>query len=117
MVNEALQKSNLGRHAEADSLFSRAAEMAGADPVTARRLRNYRAMHLFNQGMAPAALTELDRAVPPLAGSASVNALVIDRSTAGRLSAESPGSSRSRSPTPSPGCARRPRRRSRAPPW
>jgi CHAT domain-containing protein/tetratricopeptide (TPR) repeat protein len=98
MVNEALQKSNLGRHAEADSLFSRAEEMAGADPVTARRLRNYRAMHLLNQGLAPAALAELDRPVPPLAASGSVGALVIDRSTAGRLSAESPGSSRLRGP-------------------
>ena len=38
--------------------------MAGADPVTARRLRNYRAMHLLNQGMAPEALTELDRPMP-----------------------------------------------------
>ena len=70
MVNEALQKSNLGRHAEADALFARAAEMAGADPVTARRLRNYRAMHLLNQGMAAAALAELDRPVPAIAASA-----------------------------------------------
>ena len=54
LVNEALQKSNLGRYAEADAMFARAAEMAGADPVTARRLRNYRAMHLLNQGMAAA---------------------------------------------------------------
>ena len=66
LVNEALQKSNLGRHAEADSLFSRAASMAGADPVTARRLRNYRAMHLLNQGLAGAAVAELDRPVPPI---------------------------------------------------
>jgi CHAT domain-containing protein len=98
MVNEALQKSNLGRHAEADSLFSRAEEMAGADPVTARRLRNYRAMHLLNQGMTPAALTELDRPMPPIATSSAVGALVIDRPTAGRLSAESPGASRLRGP-------------------
>jgi CHAT domain-containing protein len=96
MVNEALQKSNLGRHAEADSLFSRAAEMAGADPVTARRLRNYRAMHLLNQGMAPAALAVLDQPVPAIAVSGSVNDLVIDRATAARLSAESPGASRLR---------------------
>jgi CHAT domain-containing protein len=96
LVNEALQRSNLGRHGEADALFARAAEMAGADPVTARRLRNYRAMHLMNQGMAAQALAELDRPVPPLAGSASVRGLVIDRQTAGRLSAESPGASRLR---------------------
>jgi CHAT domain-containing protein/tetratricopeptide (TPR) repeat protein len=98
LVNEALQKSNLGRHAEADTLFSRAEEMAGADPVTARRLRNYRAMHLLNQGMAAAALSELDRPVPALGGSAALNELVIDRRTAGRLSAESPGASRLRGP-------------------
>ena len=98
LVNEALQRSNLGRHAEADSLFARAAETAGADPVTARRLRNYRAMHLMNQGLSAQALAELDRPVPPVAGSASVRGLVIDRQTAGRLSAESPGASRLRGP-------------------
>ena len=65
MVNEALQKSNLGRYAEADSLFSRAEALAGADPVTARRLRNYRAIHLLNQGMTDAAMAELDKPMPP----------------------------------------------------
>jgi CHAT domain-containing protein len=98
LVNEALQKSNLGRHAEADTLFARAAELAGADPVTARRLRNYRAMHLLNQGLAAAALEVLDLPVPPLAAGAPANALVIDRRMAGRLSAESPGASRLRGP-------------------
>jgi CHAT domain-containing protein len=98
LVNEGIQRSNLGRYAEADALFAQAAEMAGDDPVTARRLRNYRAMHLLNQGMAPQALTELDRPMPPIGGSASIGALVIDRPTAGRLSAESPGASRLRGP-------------------
>jgi CHAT domain-containing protein len=98
LVNEALQKSNLGRYGEADSLFSRAEEMAGADPVTARRLRNYRAMHLLNQDKAGEALAELDRPVPPIAARGSVADLVIDRPTAGRLSAESPGASRLRGP-------------------
>ena len=50
LANEALQKSNLGRYAEADALFARAAEQIGSDPIVARRLRNYRAMHLLNQG-------------------------------------------------------------------
>src|SRR5438270_8894909 len=45
LVNEALQKSNLGRFAEADALFSKAAEIAGSEPIVARRLRNYRALH------------------------------------------------------------------------
>ncbi|HYD12481.1 MAG TPA: CHAT domain-containing tetratricopeptide repeat protein [Allosphingosinicella sp.] len=98
LVNQALQRSNLGRYAEADAMFARAAEMAGGDPVTARRLRNYRAMHLLNQGMAPQALTELDRPMPPVGGSRAVGDLVIDRPTAGRLSAESPGAGRLRGP-------------------
>ncbi len=98
LVNQALQRSNLGRHGEADALFARAAEMAGGDPVTARRLRNYRAMHLLNQGMAEPALAELDRPMPTVGGSRAVGELVIDRPTAGRLSAESPGASRLRGP-------------------
>ncbi len=98
LVNEALQRSNLGRYAEADGMFARAQDMAGNDPVTARRLRNYRAMHLLNQGMTAQALTELDRPMPRIGGSAGINNLVIDRPTAGRLSAESPGASRLRGP-------------------
>jgi CHAT domain-containing protein len=98
LLNEALQKSNLGRHGEADGLFARAADLAGADPVAARRYRNYRAMHLMNQGRAADALATLDGAVPPLAGSGAARGLVIDRATAGRLSAESPGASRLRGP-------------------
>lgn len=64
LVNEALQKSNLGRVAEADALFSRAAEMVGKDPIVARRLRNYRAIHLLNQGDPKGALAELDKPLP-----------------------------------------------------
>ena len=97
LVNEALQKSNLGRHAEADSLFARAEEMAGADPVTARRLRNYRAMHLLNQGLAAEALAELDRPMPAIGGSTARSASWSSTGRPrGRLSAESPGASRLR---------------------
>ena len=64
LANEALQKSNLGRYAEADSLFSRAAEQVGNDPLVGRRLRNYRAMHLLNQGDGKGALAELDKPLP-----------------------------------------------------
>ena len=96
LVNEALQKSNLGRYAEADSLFAGAADMAGADPVTARRLRNYRAMHLLNQGLAEQALAELAQPMPMIGSDAAAHNLVIDRRMAGRLSAESPGASRLR---------------------
>jgi len=55
-------------------------------------------MHLLNRGRAPQAMAELERPMPAIGGSASVGELVIDRPTAGRLSAESPGASRLRGP-------------------
>ncbi len=64
LANEALQKSNLGRYAEADALFAKAAEQLGSDPIVARRLRNYRAMHLLNQGDAKGAIEELSNPLP-----------------------------------------------------
>ncbi len=94
LANEALQKSNLGRYAEADALLARAGDLAGGEPVTARRLRNYRAMHLLNQGQAERALAELDRPMPPVDPGGDLAGLAIDRSTAARLSAESPGARR-----------------------
>ena len=96
LVNEALQKSNLGRYAEAEALFAEAGSLAGANPVTARRLRNYQAMHLLNQGLADAALAELNRPMPPIGDDDAIRNLVIDQPTSGRLSAESPGASRLR---------------------
>jgi CHAT domain-containing protein len=92
LANEALQKSNLGRYAEADSLFARAAAQIGSDPIVARRLRNYRAMHLLNQGNAKEALKELDKPLPKavLDNEASTDAtLAIDAVTANRLNANS----------------------------
>jgi len=94
LVNEALQKSNLGRFGEADVLFVQAQGMAAGDPVTARRFRNYRAIHLLNQGRVDDALAELDRPLPPPPVSAGVQQLVIDGDTAQRLSAEAPGARR-----------------------
>jgi CHAT domain-containing protein len=91
VANEALQKSNLGRYAEADALFAQVDEAAASDPVIARRLRNYRTIHLLNQGLGDEALAELDRPVPSPRMSGSVRELVIDRATASRLSTESPG--------------------------
>src|SRR5574338_1484384 len=90
LANEALQKSNLGRYDEADSLFSRAAPLVGSDPIVARPFRNYRAMHLLNQGDPKAALEELDKPVPTPPASDNVKELVIDAETAARLTAESP---------------------------
>jgi CHAT domain-containing protein len=92
LINEALQKSNLGRYAEADSLFSRAGEQVGGDPLDARRLRNYRAMHLLNQGQPEEALKELDKPVAAMARTAAAGGrgdLGIDTVTAERLNAES----------------------------
>ena len=93
LVNEALQKSNLGRYAEADGLFNRAESLIANDPIVARQLRNYRAMHLLNQGQPAEAVTELDKPLPEGAQLASKNAvakLTIDSSTSKRLNAESP---------------------------
>jgi CHAT domain-containing protein len=92
LINEALQKSNLGRFAEADDLFSRAAEQVRGDPLDLRRLRNYRAMHLLNQGEPTDALKELDKPIPAIGGTAAaagVASLEIDSTTAKRLNAES----------------------------
>jgi CHAT domain-containing protein len=94
LANEALQRSNLGRHAEADALFAQAAPMASADPVAARRYRNYRAMHLLNQGFAAEAIDELNRPLPDAGPSGGVGDGVIDSTTSARLSAESPGAQR-----------------------
>ncbi|MFL6759525.1 CHAT domain-containing protein [Sphingomonas sp.] len=92
LVNEALQKSNLGRYSEADALFSRAAEVVGSDPIVARRLRNYRAIHDLNQGNSKAALAELDKPLPKgviAIQNAAAGKLEIDSGLAQRLNADS----------------------------
>lgn len=92
LVNEALQKSNLGRFAEADSLFDRASLLVGADPIVARRLRNYRAIHQLNQGDPKAALAELDKPLPKAVSNNEdgvAASLEIDSATARRLNADS----------------------------
>jgi CHAT domain-containing protein len=92
LANEALQKSNLGRYAEADALFARAAEQVGSDPLVGRRLRNYRAMHLLNEGDGKGALAELGKPLPTSAfdgdGSAKAS-FEIDAVAARRLNADS----------------------------
>ncbi|MEP7316406.1 MAG: CHAT domain-containing protein, partial [Sphingomicrobium sp.] len=91
MTNEALQKSNLGHYAEADELLNRARQMLGNDPLVARQLRNYRAMHLLNQGRAEDALAELDKPLPDMAEIPvpAIRTLTIDKSIAARLNADS----------------------------
>jgi CHAT domain-containing protein/tetratricopeptide (TPR) repeat protein len=91
LINEALQKSNLGRFAEADSLFSHAQDLIRGDPLDGRRLRNYRAMHLLNQGKPADALKELDKPVPKfpsVARSNGTGSLDIDSVTSKRLNSE-----------------------------
>lgn len=94
LANEALQKSNLGRYAEADALFARAAEQVGADPIVARRLRNYRAIHDLNQGDAKEALNELEKPLPKAvleseAATAARSGLEIDEGTSKQLNSDS----------------------------
>jgi hypothetical protein len=91
LMNEALQKSNLGREAEADSLFARARDEVGDDPLDGRRFRNYRAIDLLNQGNADDALKELAKPVTDFARPASAGtaaALAIDSKMSRRLNAE-----------------------------
>ena len=61
LANEALQKSNLGDFGEADVLFAEAEALVQRDPVIARQLRNFRAMHLLNQGKIDEAEAVLDK--------------------------------------------------------
>ncbi|HET7606618.1 MAG TPA: CHAT domain-containing protein [Sphingomicrobium sp.] len=90
LANEALQKSNLGRYSEADSLFARAAEQLAGDPLVARRLRNYRAIHQLNRGNANAALQELDKPVPkaPNESSGAATGPVISAVVSKRLNSQ-----------------------------
>ncbi len=64
LMHLALQVSDQGRFAEADTLFARADTLAprAADQVAPARLLHYRALHALNQGQLPEALTLLRRA-------------------------------------------------------
>jgi CHAT domain-containing protein len=66
LINQALQKSNLGQFAEADRLFAEADKIPTTDRVQTRLRRNFRALHLINQKRLDEALVELDRPVVPL---------------------------------------------------
>ena len=89
LVNQALQRSNLGSFGEADALFAQAEPLAVNDPVLARRLRNYRTLHLMNQLQPRAALAELDRPLPEGARRLPP-ARPVDAGTAARLNRETP---------------------------
>jgi len=63
-VNRALQKSNLGEFTVANRLFEEARKFGGDDPITARLLRNFEAIHLLNQGFDENAIERLTQALP-----------------------------------------------------
>lgn len=94
IANEALQKSNLGRFAEAEALFQRAEAQPNSDAIVARRLRNYRAIHLLNRSNIKGALEELAKPMPKAidpvtAAAVAAGVPTIDATTAKRLNAES----------------------------
>lgn len=70
-VNRALQKSNLGEFAVANRLFAEARTAGGEDPITARLLRNFEAIHLLNQGFDAQAIERLSQTLPDSASGAS----------------------------------------------
>ncbi len=64
LTNQALQESNLGNFATADSLFAQAQRrVPQSDLVGRRMLRNFRAIHALNRKRPVAALAELDSPV------------------------------------------------------
>lgn len=67
LANRALQRSNLGEFAEADSLFAELAKVPTADPVQLRLRRNFLALHLLNQRRLPQVLATLAQGVTPIA--------------------------------------------------
>lgn len=69
-INRALQLSNLGEFAQADSLFAQAAQIPVTDRVQVRLRRNFEAMHYLNQQRLADAVAVLDRPVAALDGSA-----------------------------------------------
>ncbi len=92
LINEALQKSNLGQFAEADRLFADADRIPTADRVQVRLRRNFKALHLINQKKLDAALAVLDQPIVPLPESMKVTggAIEIGRQVAAEINAGSP---------------------------
>lgn len=65
LVNQALQKSNLGEFGEADALFAQARKLPTTDRVQTRLRRNLETLHLLNQQQYAAALERLEQPVTP----------------------------------------------------
>lgn len=89
VVNQALQKSNLGEFAEADALFAEARRIPTADPVELRLRRNLEAINHLNQGRLKEALAMLQTPVTPIGG-IEVKPGEIDRTTASAINSEGP---------------------------
>ena len=66
LVNRALQQSNLGEFAQADSLFAQANKLPTGDRIQSRLRRNFEALHLLNQKRYDDALSRINRPVVPL---------------------------------------------------
>ncbi len=66
LINQALQKSNLGQFAEADALFGQANKLSSVDRIQARLRRNFETLHLINQNRYDEALKRLDQPVAPM---------------------------------------------------
>ncbi|GMM93151.1 CHAT domain-containing protein [Qipengyuania sp. MTN3-11] len=90
-LNEALQQSNLGNFGTAEDIFNAQRGAASADPVLARLLRNYEAIHFLNVGDSTGALVIIDRPLVRQAVRDQLAELVIGDDLARRLSAEQGG--------------------------
>jgi CHAT domain-containing protein len=66
LINQALQKSNLGQFSEADAMFAQSDRMPVFDRIQVRLKRNFETLHLINQKRYDDALRRLDQVVAPL---------------------------------------------------
>ena len=66
LVNQALQKSNLGDFQEAEALFGELSRYPTSDRVQVRLRRNYAALHLLNQKRYADALDRIRQPVAPI---------------------------------------------------
>lgn len=71
LINQALQKSNLGEFSEADALFADARRTPTDDPVQARLRRNFEAIHLINQRKYSAAISRLGEPIAAMVDNAA----------------------------------------------
>jgi len=94
IVNQALQKSNLGEFAEADALFAAASRVPTLDPVQVRLARNFEAMHLLNQGKLDAAAFVLARPVVPIAELGTGTAVEITPPLSAEINSSMPAAQR-----------------------